>query len=62
MQFWNSGFWQCAAGRCMEEGVDDFGFLERLLVLLLERLPAKPPQASTSEPFLIGHLKQRPKP
>eukprot|EP00775_Hariotina_reticulata_P013830 gene13830-13949_t len=54
-QFWNSGFWQCAAGRCMEEGLDDFGFLEKLLMLLLERLPAKPPQARPSKGTPVSH-------
>ena len=40
-QFWNSKFWDCAQGHCLDKETDDVGFLEKLMVKMVKDLPVK---------------------
>jgi hypothetical protein len=49
---WNSGYWQCPykshPSHCMDSDTDDVGFLEALTKALLDKLPSKPADVSSS--------------
>lgn len=40
-QFWNTIFWRCSNGVCIDSGVDDVGFLDQVLTQLPNRFRAK---------------------
>jgi hypothetical protein len=41
LQFWNTIFWRCSVGVCIDKGVDDVGFLDQVLTQLPNRFRAK---------------------
>jgi hypothetical protein len=41
LQFWNTIFWRCSRGVCIDSGVDDVGFLDQVLTQLPRRFRAK---------------------
>lgn len=41
-QFWNTIFWQCSVGTCVDKTVDDVGFLDMVISTLPARFKAPP--------------------
>jgi hypothetical protein len=37
-QFWSLPFWRCSVGACIDAGVDDVGYIEKIFNLLPKRL------------------------
>jgi hypothetical protein len=48
-QFWNSRFWPCAQGVCLDPTIDDLGFLEQLMERLVALLPVNKQQVGTGQ-------------
>jgi len=46
-QFWNTIFWQCSRGICIDKNVDDVGFLDKVVAQLPQKL-------GSSKTFLSG--------